>query len=62
MDNPSGSRPAAGGCLLALCVIVGAVAGVVYHQISAGIVVGVAAGAVLAVVVWLLDRGRGRNL
>jgi uncharacterized membrane protein (UPF0136 family) len=58
MDNSSGSSPTAGGCLLAICVIVGAFIGVVYHQISAGIVIGVAAGAVIAVAVWLKDRSR----
>jgi hypothetical protein len=58
MDNPPGSSPAAGGCLLAICIVVGAFIGVVYHQISAGIVIGIVVGAVIASGVWLRDRRR----
>jgi hypothetical protein len=56
MDNDSGSSPAAGGCLLAICIVLGAVIGVIYNQISAGIVIGLAVGAVIAVGIWLRDR------
>jgi hypothetical protein len=62
MDNSNTSPPAAGGCLLAASIVVGAFVGVVYNQISAGIVIGVAVGAVIAVAIWLRDRTRRRDL
>jgi uncharacterized membrane protein len=57
-QSPRSTNPAAGGCLLAVSVVVGGVAGVVFNQPSLGIVLGIAAGAVLATIVWLIDRRR----
>jgi hypothetical protein len=52
------STPAAGGCLLALAIGVGAAGGFYFGQPSAGLLIGGVAGALLAVLVWLLDRRR----
>ncbi len=52
------STPAAGGCLLALAIVVGAAGGFYLGQPSAGLLIGGGAGALLAVLVWLLDRSR----
>ena len=67
----SGARPAirrrmetrgkitqAGGSILAISIIAGTVAGTIVNQPSIGILVGTAAGALLAVLIWLLDRHR----
>jgi hypothetical protein len=62
MDIPNKGRPArrgrgmAGGSLLALSMVVGAVAGTVYGQPSVGFLAGVAVGALFVLLVWLLDR------
>jgi len=58
MTNDPSPSPVGGGCLLALCIFVGAVLGVVFHQISAGIVIGAAAGALIATGLWWRDRKR----
>jgi hypothetical protein len=57
-NPPQSTAPAAGGCLLALGVIGGAIAGVILHQTSLGIVLGIAGGAAVATIVFLIDRRR----
>jgi len=57
-NPPKSTAPAAGGCLLALGVVGGAVAGVMLHQTSMGIVLGIAGGAIAATIVFLIDRRR----
>ncbi len=57
-NPPQSTAPAAGGCLLALGVLGGAVIGVILHQISLGIVLGAAGGAIAATIVFLIDRRR----
>jgi hypothetical protein len=57
-NPPQSTAPAAGGCLLALGVIGGAIAGVILHQTSLGIVLGIAGGAAAATIVFLIDRRR----
>jgi uncharacterized membrane protein (UPF0136 family) len=52
------STPAAGGCLLALAIVVGAAIGFFVGQPSIGLLAGGGAGALLAVLVWVLDRNR----
>lgn len=53
------SRPsAAGGVLIAIGAIGGAVIGVARQQPTLGLVVGIAIGAALAVLIWLRDRRR----
>jgi hypothetical protein len=48
----------AGGFILAMSILAGAVGGVMVGQSSIGFLVGVAAGALLALLVWLIDRRR----
>lgn len=53
------SRPsAAGGFPIAIGAIGGAVVGVARQQPTLGLVVGIAVGALLAVLIWLRDRAR----
>lgn len=55
----SGFRtPLAGGCLLALSIMAGVVAGAVYGQPSIGFLGGAGAGLGLLGLVWLVDRAR----
>ena len=48
--------PAAGGCLIALGIVIGIVVGYLGHEPSLGVVIGAGIGAALAVLVWLVDR------
>jgi hypothetical protein len=60
MSGNENSQPRlAGGIFIALGLLVGAIAGVVMDQPSAGMVIGLGAGAAIAVIVWLFDRKRG---
>ncbi|MGB5076682.1 MAG: hypothetical protein WBO17_04305 [Sphingorhabdus sp.] len=59
IENGSTPPRLAGGIFIALGLLVGAIGGVVLDQPSAGMVAGMAAGAVIAVLVWLFDRRRG---
>jgi len=56
VDQPSSSSRSAGGIILALAIMAGAIIGVAIHQPSAGLVIGIAVGALLALVLWLLNR------
>lgn len=59
MATPSSSRtPLAGGFLLAVSVLVGAIYGAGQGQASLGLVVGAGVGVVLLIAVWLFDRMR----
>ncbi len=53
------STAQAGGVFLFLGLLIGALVGTFKGQPSLGIVVGFAAGALIALVVWLRDRRRG---
>jgi hypothetical protein len=48
----------AGGFILAASIIAGTVAGVIVGQSSIGFIVGTAGGILLAVLIWVIDRGR----
>lgn len=48
--------PRAGGFILAVSIIAGVVGGTVAGQASAGFMVGLAAGVVLALLIWWKDR------
>lgn len=48
----------AGGSILAISIIAGTVAGIIVGQPSIGILIGTAAGALLAFLFWLNDRRR----
>ena len=52
------SSPTAGGGIIALTTIVGAVLGGVLHQGSAGLVIGLLVGCAIALALWLRERGR----
>lgn len=51
-------EPRAGGAVIALCLIVGAVAGMLGGQPSIGLLAGLGAGIAVAVVIYLGDRKR----
>ena len=48
----------AGGCFLTIGLLGGFVAGILLRNPMQGVLVGFAAGAALALVVWLIDRWR----
>ena len=48
----------AGGCFLTLCILGGFVAGIFIGRPMEGVLIGTAAGATLALIVWLVDRLR----
>ena len=53
----AGSRnPAAGGAFIALGALGGAAIGVATGQTSAGLLIGLGLGSVLAIVIWLRTR------
>lgn len=56
---PRGGAPIAGGALLALSLIVGAVIGVRNGQPSLGFIAGLGVGLALLLLVALIDRMRG---
>jgi hypothetical protein len=49
----------AGGFVLALSILAGAIAGAAVHQSSIGFLVGLGVGVVLALLIWVLDRRQG---
>ena len=55
MTDPNRST-AAGGCLIALAVLIGVVAGLFAHQPTIGFLIGLAGGVIAAIAVWLIDR------
>jgi len=55
MAQPS---PSAAGAPLALSILAGAVIGSVLHQAVLGAIIGTLVGIALAILMWLLDRGR----
>lgn len=57
-DQPPRRSPLGGGILLALGAIIGAFAGGYQGQPSLGLVIGLAAGAALAIAAWVRDRAR----
>jgi hypothetical protein len=60
MPDAENSQPRlAGGIFIALGLLLGAIAGVVMDQPSAGMVIGLGIGAAIALAVWLIDRKRG---
>lgn len=57
MSKPD-KTPRAGGALIAVTILVGAVVGIAWRQPSLGVVAGLTAGIALAVLVWLIDKKR----
>ena len=56
--EPAKRTSLAGGCLIALCVLVGVVWGAYARQPSIGFLAGLGAGLVFAMLIWLADRLR----
>jgi len=56
MSNRNESQ--AGGVLLALFIMAGAVIGTIMRQPSTGVLIGTGAGIAAAVAIWLRDRAR----
>lgn len=48
----------AGGCLLASSTLGGVVVGLIYGEPALGFLIGTAAGVLLALLIWLVDRRR----
>lgn len=53
-----GSSTRAGGCFLTLCILGGFIAGLAIGNPMKGVLIGTAAGAALALLLWLMDRRR----
>jgi hypothetical protein len=53
-----GSRTRAGGCFLAIFILLGFFYGLSIQNPLKGTLIGVGVGAVLAIVIWLIDLGR----
>ncbi len=59
MSETQNNQPRlAGGIFVALGLLIGAILGVAFDQPSAGLVIGMAIGSVIAVAVWWFDRKR----
>jgi hypothetical protein len=59
MSGTENSPPRlAGGIFIALGLLIGAITGVFMDQPSAGAVIGMAIGTVIAVAIWIMDRKR----
>jgi len=59
MSGTENSPPrVAGGIFIALGLLIGAIIGVAMDQPSAGAVIGMAIGTVIAVAIWVMDRKR----
>ncbi|MDB5698124.1 MAG: hypothetical protein JWN69_928 [Alphaproteobacteria bacterium] len=56
MKRTGNNRPRAGGFLLALAIVVGALLGVFLGQPSIGFLAGTAVGLTLLGLIWLVDR------
>lgn len=55
---PAHPPRAAGGALIALCVMVGSIVGLAIHQPTICFLIGLAIGVAAAIVIWLIDRRR----
>ena len=59
MSGTENNQPRlAGGIFIAFGLLIGAIIGVAMDQPSAGTVIGMAIGTVIAVVIWIMDRKR----
>ncbi|WP_109807571.1 hypothetical protein [Sphingosinithalassobacter portus] len=62
MSNDSGTpNSISGGFPLAVCVIVGAIAGFLSGEPSMGLMIGAAIGIAIALTIWVVDRRRQRG-
>ena len=51
-------RTRAGGCFLTICILGGFVVGLAIGNPMKGVLIGTATGAILALLVWVIDRRR----
>ena len=59
MSGTQNNQPRlAGGIFIAFGLLIGAIIGVAMDQPSAGAVIGMAIGSMIAVLVWIMDRKR----
>jgi F0F1-type ATP synthase assembly protein I len=59
MSETQNSQPRlAGGIFIAFGLLIGAIIGIAMDQASAGTVIGMAIGTVIAMVIWIMDRKR----
>lgn len=56
MNGPSTNPSQAGGSILALSILVGAVGGIILGQPSIGFLTGLAVGTAIALILWRKDR------
>jgi hypothetical protein len=52
----------AGGCFLSICILAGFIVGLQIQNPMKGVIIGTAAGAAIAVLIWLIDRWRGGSV
>lgn len=57
-SKPPTRTPLAGGALIAIGAMGGTVVGASQGQVTAGFLIGLGAGAVIAIMIWLVDRAR----
>ena len=55
-SKPPARNPIAGGALIAIGAMGGAVIGLSRGQVTAGFLIGVGGGAAIALLIWLFDR------
>jgi hypothetical protein len=53
-----GSTTKAGGCFLTICILAGFPLGLLLGNPMKGVLIGLGAGIVLALITWLIDRRR----
>ncbi|WP_295491965.1 hypothetical protein [Sphingorhabdus sp. EL138] len=59
MSETQNNQPRfAGGIFIAFGLLIGAIIGVAMDQASAGTVIGMAIGSIIAVLIWIMDRKR----
>ncbi|MBJ7253901.1 MAG: hypothetical protein JHD25_03900 [Sphingomonadaceae bacterium] len=59
MSGSQNNQPRfAGGIFIAFGLLIGAIIGIAMDQASAGTVIGMAIGTIIAVVIWIMDRKR----
>ena len=54
----SSPKPVAGGCFLTICILAGFVLGLAINDPMKGVIIGTGLGALLATVLWLINRRR----
>lgn len=57
-SKPPTRTPLAGGALIAIGAMGGAVIGASQGQVTAGFLIGLGAGVAIAIMIWLVDRAR----